>query len=202
MARRASKTPGASTEGELNLVPIMNLVVCLIPIVLLGASLVKVGVINVNTPRFGPLPTPCDGGCEAPLNLSVTIDPDGFALRASGADLATLMAEADLPPARVQPDATTPDRVLITRAADALDLAALYSALAAIKKAHPTETMMTVSAAPGTPWREVVATMDIARTRLEADTYATAEALATAAVRSGSPSERLLWPDVVLTVAQ
>jgi hypothetical protein len=44
----ARKKKGVSTDVEdLNLVPIMNLVVCLIPIILYGTVMVKVGVVNV-----------------------------------------------------------------------------------------------------------------------------------------------------------
>ena len=49
-----SKKKGIDDKLEdLNLVPIMNLVVCLIPMVLLGTALVKIGVLNVNAPNFG-----------------------------------------------------------------------------------------------------------------------------------------------------
>ena len=52
MAKRKKK--GAEEKiDDLNLVPIMNLVVCLIPIVLFGMSLVKIGVINVTLPKLG-----------------------------------------------------------------------------------------------------------------------------------------------------
>jgi biopolymer transport protein ExbD len=56
---------------DLNLVPIMNLVVVLIPVVLFGMSLVKIGVVNVNAPKFGMgQAAPADDD-KKPLNLTI-----------------------------------------------------------------------------------------------------------------------------------
>ena len=88
----ARKKKGVSTDVEdLNLVPIMNLVVCLIPIILYGTVLVKVGVVNVNAPKFGMgKATPSDDE-EKPLNLTLGIEETGFRLKAGGADINQLL---------------------------------------------------------------------------------------------------------------
>ena len=79
MARRKNKF--VETADELNLVPIMNLVLCLIPVVLFGTQLVKIGITNISAPKLGqskPNPNPDE---EKPLGLTVAIAKDGFAWR-------------------------------------------------------------------------------------------------------------------------
>ncbi len=192
MARTRPETE--PRPDELNLVPIMNLVVCLIPIVLLGTSLIQVGVVEVEAPRI------C-AGCHAthdgpPLGLTVTVAHGGFELRA--ADRVTLLtALMDL----LDPTIAEPEHVAIPRKGGALDFAGLYNALVLLKAERPAVTQVMVGADAGIPWREVVSTMDVARTRLAADHYDGPDALAAAATREGPPEDRLLFPSAMLTVA-
>ena len=78
----ARKKKTVSTEIEdLNLVPIMNLVVCLIPMVLVGMSLVKIGVINVNAPRFGMGQAEPSDDEDKPLGLTIAINTDAHSVK-------------------------------------------------------------------------------------------------------------------------
>lgn len=191
MARNRPSTDTDSRPEDLNLVPIMNLVVCLIPIVLLGTSLVQVGTIEVEPPRF------C-AGCQAapdtpPLGLDVRVTTAGFELRAD--DRVTLLtALMDL----LDPAVAEPEHVTIPRKDGALDFVGLYNALVLVKTERPEATQVRLGADEGVPWREVVTTMDVARTRLVADHYDTAEALARAGSREGPPEDRALFPGAML----
>ena len=168
----------ASEPGELDLVPLMNLVVCLVPLVLLGASLTPVGVIESQAPRFC---TQCQGGGDGPtLGLMVHLGRDAIQVRASG-DPALSEHPADL----------APD-----------DDAALYRLLADLKRRYPEETLVTVSADERVPYRRVVAALDTMRHQIDGP-VPDREALArgvTATDERGRP--RLLFPDVSFAVAR
>jgi len=174
---------------DLNLVPIMNLVVCLIPIILYGTVMVKVGVINVNAPQFGPNRTkPAEG---PPLNLSLGIGRDGFRLKASGVDVPKLLEEEGL---------SAVDG-FIPLQGERYDYAGLYSALMAVKTAHPDESLVTLSADPETHFNVIVKTIDSVRYQLEEEVYRDRALYAQAAIRKDDGKRALLWPDVVFTTA-
>lgn len=159
-----------------DLVPIMNLVVCLIPMVLLGASFTEVGVVDASPPRFGP----CGGFCLSHGDaVSVTV--------ALGAD------------GRIDVQAGEERAVIPPRPGGGLDRAALYNHMAALKAAHPHSTIVYLTADARTPYRAIIHAMDTMRNRLERDTYADPAALGRARVH---PDDPLLWPDVVLLAAR
>ncbi len=184
-----SKKKRAEDDGaeQLNLVPIMNLVVCLIPIILFGTVMVKVGVINVNAPKFGPhFGKKVEG---PPLNLALGIGDDGFRLKATGVDVPRLLAEEGLP----FTDGFIP------RTQGKYDFANLYTALMAIKVAYPGESVMNLSADPGTHFEVIVKTIDSVRYQLADEVYEDGELYAQAPIRREDGKRALLWPDVVFT---
>ena len=189
-----SPRPTGEKPDDLNLVPIMNLVVCLIPIVLLGTSLIQVGTIETEAPRIC---SSCGGGGdEEPLGLRITVGSDGFELQASDR-VALNTALMDLQ----DPTVADPQSVHLPRKGDALDFVGLYNALVQLKAERPDAASVFVSAGEGVPWREVVATLDVARHRLAEDHYADARALAAAQPRAGTAEARMLFPVASLTVA-
>ncbi len=135
MRRRRRKE---KTSGDLNLVPIMNLVVCLIPMVLLGMSMTKVGIVEVDAPAF------CCGNTspDPTLGLAVAVAEDGFRLKAAGADLAVTH---------------------VPMRGTKYDHEALHAALVAVKRQHPHESTVTLTAEPTTALFDVIATMDTMR---------------------------------------
>jgi len=187
MARKRKKTFDESGD-DLNLVPIMNLVVCLIPMVLYGMAMVKVGVVNVNQPRFDH-----DRGvaAEKPLRLTVAIADDGYRVTAAGATLPRL-AGAD--------DGSAP--LKIPKKDGGYDYVELYNTMVAIKKQFPKETIVNLTAERGTPFKFVLGTMDVMRVHLESDTYDDLAGFQSASVRFKDRNPDLLWPDVVFAVAQ
>ncbi|TVQ77932.1 MAG: hypothetical protein EA369_08135 [Bradymonadales bacterium] len=50
MRRRQDRGKRLETTGELNLIPVMNLFVCLIPFLLMSAAFVQLGAIDAETP--------------------------------------------------------------------------------------------------------------------------------------------------------
>lgn len=189
-AQRARAT--GESPADLNLVPIMNLVVCLIPIVLLGTSLIQVGTVDVEAPRIC---ASCGGAADTePLGLRITVGAEGFELRAHDR-VALHTALMDL----LDPTVAEPEHVAIPRKGEALDFVGLYNALVQVKTERPDAVTVSVNAGEGVPWKEVVATLDVARTRLGADHYDDAAALAAAHPRAAG--QDLLFPGATLMVA-
>ena len=67
--------------GELNLLPIMNMVCLLIPFLLMAAQFVQIGVIMVETPRLGRVPNPTNDPIKEGLNLALVVTDKGFYLK-------------------------------------------------------------------------------------------------------------------------
>ena len=208
MAKRKKKGVEDNIE-DLNLVPIMNLVVCLIPIVLFGMSLVKIGVINVNTPKFGMGQSAPSDDEKKPLGLTIAIGEDGFRLKATGADLNTILGVVPEAPANPE-DAAATSGVKIPKVKDQYDYLDLYAKLTSIKKQFTDESIVNLTADAKIHFKHVITTMDAIRYQLEKDSYSDIKAFADASrqyerkVVDGKEVEaaKLLWPDVVFAMAQ
>ncbi len=91
MAYRPSKRRKyAPAHVELNLFPVMNLLVVLIPLLLSTATFVKLGIIELNLPKVasGPLSQVAhEKEAQPSLDLTITITPKGFYLSTSRAVL-------------------------------------------------------------------------------------------------------------------
>lgn len=200
MARSKKKTISTEIE-DLNLVPIMNLVVCLIPMVLVGMSLVKIGVINVNAPRFGMGQAEPSDDEEKPLGLTIAIAEDGFRLTATGADINTELGETPAAPADPAAAVAQPG-VFIPKSGDVYNYTDLYNKLVTIKENHAKETIVNLTADAKIPFKYVIKVMDSIRFRLEQDKYDDAESFTAASPKIEAGQQELLWPDVVFAVAK
>lgn len=202
MARK-KKTIDTTIE-DLNLVPIMNLVVCLIPMVLVGMSLVKIGVINVNAPRFGMGQAEPSDDEEKPLGLTIAIAEDGFRLTATGADINTELGETPAAPAGDPAAAAGMPQpgVFIPKNGDIYNYTELYNKLVVLKDNHPDETIVNLTADAKIAFKFVIKVMDSLRFRLEANKYEDAESFTAASPKMESNQQVLLWPDVVFAVAK
>ncbi len=202
MSRRKKKTFDTSIE-DINLVPIMNMVMCLIPMVLLGMSLIKIGVVNVNAPKFGMGAATPDNSDEKPLNLTIAIAADGYRLTASGADINSLMGLPPIDP--LDPAAAAAAAAAgptIPKKGDSYDYISLYNKLVAIKKQFPNESVVNLTAERDTHFKYLIGAMDVMRVQLEADAYDDMDSFRDAAIKYEDSAPVLLWPDVVFAVAQ
>ncbi len=185
------------TDTELNLAPIMNMVVILIPLLLLSVVFLKVGVVNVSTPKLAPGPSsesPPDEG----LGLTVMVDEAGLTIAGREGVLRPL-------PGCPEPGPTVCAREIAAvddpeAAAAAHDWRALYNELAALKAAHPHETTVTIKAADDVPYAVIVRLMDVARFRLARDAYTDDAEFWTASYRDGGTGHAELFPDPVLAL--
>ncbi|MFH1436447.1 MAG: biopolymer transporter ExbD [Pseudomonadota bacterium] len=79
---RRKKT--SDKPGDPMLIPFMNMVCLLIPFLLLSATFVSYGMINVNAPHFIPGPVTGDESREKELNLTVFVTDRGITVSARG----------------------------------------------------------------------------------------------------------------------
>lgn len=169
---------------ELNLVPIMNMVMCLIPVILFGASTVKLGVIEVK---------PIMGGCHAqdgtrpleqPLNLSVEIEHEGIRLAASHPGFAEIVPEAQ----RFIPKGEA-------------ELMTLYNQLSALRTRYPDEGVFTITASPRVDFQRVVSVLDASRYKLELEQPSSPAAFARAQVKREEGRPLSLWDNPLFTTS-
>ncbi len=146
---------------ELNLTPIMGLMVLLIPMLLFLFNFFEVKVQAVAAPRLGSgAAKPQDGEEEKkPLNLTVHIGKNGFGIKVQD----ELSANENLTP--------IPKRVYDGFEGEDFDYPALYARLRGFKDKYKDEATINISADMDVPWQTVARTIDAARLQLEEPAY-------------------------------
>lgn len=211
-----------SVEQELNLAPIMNMVIILIPLLLLSIVFLKVGVINITAPKLsmGP-PSDTPPPEEEPLNLSVAVNDKGFRIAATGAVLPE-MPGCPVPGPTVCLDEQGVDvasqydkarkmmssgdvqggEAEMEKALAAYNWKELYNQLVRIKGQYKDETIINISADPDVPYAAIVRVMDVARFKLDKDSYGKSSEFWSAQYAKGGTGYEELFPDPVLSVVQ
>jgi biopolymer transport protein ExbD len=191
MARKPSERRHSKEKIEdLNLSPIMSILVILIPMLLYAFSFFEVKVQAVTAPRMGPSkPTKDKEEEEKPLNLTVLVTSKGFVVK----------QQAEL--------TSEPEKPIFKRSfnggAEEYDFPALYSRLMAKKKTYPDEITINIGAEMDIPWHIIARTIDCARVQLVQDSYEDLKAYSEAKVKSDSKGEAVdLFPAVVFVVAE
>lgn len=172
MAARKPSERRHSNEADtdLNLIPIMNLVLMLIPAILITAAFVTITVVNVSAPQIGGGAPPENPETpeKPPLNLTIVLTDQGFTIAGSGGVLGQEQADPDAQKGPTIPKTANGD----------YDWPALTKKLVEIKDAFPEETRVIINAEPDIVFESLVGTMDAARETTD---------------------HRLLFPDVVLS---
>ncbi len=237
MARRPRIPKTAPKEDGLNLAPIMNLVMILIPLLLLSVVFEQTGVINVSAPSMTLGTIPQEEITEPPLSLQIQVSTDGFTLNAegnrlppvegcptdsnTGATVCPQQSSDQIKRAlqeslalRERYEATGDQALLeasyqkLASAREGLGYRKLYNLLVDLKRKHPEETKVIVSAEPNVPFELLIATMDTARFRLESPRddghFADERAFKSAAYQDDvtGVSRAILFSDVSLAVVQ
>lgn len=187
-------------EVELNLAPIMNLVMILIPLLLLSVVFEQMGVINVSAPKLAvgpenPDTTPPE---KPPLQLTVAISFTGFTIAGEGSvlgpisgcpeggatvcvksgtnvqaklsEVRDLRARFDAAPSKANRAFINESDAKLQEAIAMYDWRQLYNMLVDIKKKFPDETVVNVAADATIPFEIVVKAMDVVRFKLEGGT--------------------------------
>lgn len=135
--RRTGKRRGPKPgEVELDLLPMMNVFIVLIPMLLTSAVFLKVTVIDTNVPSANAAP---EADSAENLSLAITIKDDYFVVEGKGIE----------------------SRVIARKDADAP--AKLAVALADVEAAHPDNQDVIIISEPKTRYQDIIAVMDVAR---------------------------------------
>ncbi len=222
----------AEEEQELNLAPIMNMVIILIPLLLLSVVFVKVAVINITAPKLSvgpPSDTPPEDE-EKPLNLTVTVAPNGFRIAAEGGVKGAIQGcPQDGPTVCLKQDKKidvaakfrqgreqiingniSEGEATLEEGLTAYNWRELYNQLSGLKQRFPDETVMNVAADPDVPFAAIVRLMDVARYQLKKEEYSKDQAFWDARYKKekvnveGQVKEKPsnLFSDPVLSIAQ
>lgn len=147
--------------NELNLVPIMGLIVILIPMVLFLYNFFEVKVQAVAAPRLGSAQQKKpEDDAKKPLNLTVHIGKNGFQIK----------IQEDL---MVEPIPPVAKRIFTGTPVEEYDYPALYNRLRIFKDnpAYEKENTINISADMDIPWQTVARTIDAARLKLAESSY-------------------------------
>lgn len=136
--RRSGRSFRSLIEADIEILPLMNLFIVLIPMLLLSAVFIEVSTVDMALPGEAN-DEELDKPKEDPLNLSVLIAPDAYVVEGRG-----MRARR------------------ISRATDDAHLA-LGEAIAEIARAHPDEKNVRILSMPTTRYGEIIAVMDISR---------------------------------------
>ncbi|MEL6348007.1 MAG: biopolymer transporter ExbD [Myxococcota bacterium] len=133
-------------ETSLNLLPVMNLVTILIPLLLMTSQLVQLAVLDSTQPAISDtvVPSPDPG-----FLLSLKVQPDGLVLGGSAEDL---IDEPVLSCAQGR-----------CQGVDSYPLEQLQAQLANIKSNHPDEQAIVLEPSGNIPYEVLIAVMDASR---------------------------------------
>lgn len=144
-----------SSEGEnVNLVPIMNLFVVLIPFLLMSAAFFHISVINASVPALKAEKTDL-AKTEDAVTMMVQVLPEGYRITASSDTLP-----------RSKLDAL---RAEVPRKGESLDLSGFSRQLLASKRQYPKSDTLILVPQASVLYEEIIQTMDAARQWEEAD---------------------------------
>lgn len=197
MARKPSERRNAQDgNDELDLTPIMSILVILIPVLLFAFSFFEVKVQAVSAPRLGTGKAKKKEDDKKPLNLTVIITSKGFVVK----------QQAEL--------TTAPEKPILLRqmtdsdgiAVDTYDYPTLYSRVMAKKLQYPEEKTINIGAEPHIPWKVVARTIDAVRSQLEKESYEKLAIYEKAMPKTKKEGELKvpvdLFPAVVFTVVE
>jgi len=153
-------------QDDLNLIPIMGVMIILIPMILFSYSFDQLKVQQVATPRVGAS-TPAAGAAKedekVPLKLAVHIGENGFKIKAN--EVFVDLSFPEIPKQKFQV-VVVPGQA--AQAVTDYDYPRLYSVLRDLKdqERFKDEDSIDVSAEMNIPWSVVAATIDAARVKL------------------------------------
>lgn len=160
----------AKLEAEdLNLIPIMNLMMTLIPFLLLGAAFYHIGVIPTSLPTHVPQGSPSHDKTKT-VTLNLQLEPDKLVMNATGqnvsdADLADMSLE--LPMKKVEKTIPGKDgKPGKKEMVDEYDLAALQKKLLEIKSQYPKSDTVIVLPEDGVKYQALVDVLDTTREQI------------------------------------
>jgi biopolymer transport protein ExbD len=145
MRRRRAQRKALKVNTDLKLMPLMNIIIALIPMLLLSAVFLEVKVIETSLPRDADASAAAAEPAVPPLDLAVHVRGDVYVIEGQGVSplLVPRRAGASAP--------------------DSTSAQLLSQALRAITASHPGTTEVRIVAEARTHYQEVISLMDVAR---------------------------------------
>lgn len=170
MARKPSSASHSDSGGneELNLSPIMALLVILIPMLLAMFNFFEVKVQAVAAPKLGTGKTSKTDPDKKPLNLTVLISKQGFLIKQQ--DELTDAQEKPIPRDTFEIEVVEATGTT-TKTVEDYDYPSLYTRLRAKKQRYPDETTINIAAEMDIPWHVIARTIDAARIELKDNSF-------------------------------
>lgn len=153
--RKAGELP------ELDLTPIMSILVILIPVLLFAFNFFQIKITEVQAPRSSAAPKKQKDDKEKPLNLTVIVTSKGFAVSQQSE-----LAEGGEAGENIKMLANPPEK------SDGYDYATLYNLLVKKKNTWKKEKTINIGAEMDIHWDTVARTLDATRVYLEKESYA------------------------------
>lgn len=157
-SKRKIRPKEEEEQGELNIIPYLDILMNLIIFILLSMTgLATFGILNVNAPNYGAAGDGSDKPDKPPLLLTVAISPKGFFLAATGGVL------PGSPEGEVAAPAGEGVPTVGKRADGSYDYDALNAKMKEIKGSFPAESKVIIAADKDIQYEVLVATMDALR---------------------------------------
>ncbi len=191
-SERSHSSESVSDTAEVNLAPVMSILVILIPVLLFTFTFFQVKIQPVSAPRLGSGHAQQTNKKKKPLNLTVLITSKGFVVKQQ-AELTT------------EPDKPIYKRMVTENGKHVMDYdyATLYDRLMAKKRQYPDETTINIGAEMTIPWHIIARTIDATRVQLQKDSYEEMAAYMKAKPKLDAQHRPLpLFPAVVFVVAE
>ena len=181
MARKPSdRSHRKEVDNELNLAPIMSILVILIPMLIFAFQFYEITVQTVKAPRLGTgKASQSETNEDPPLNLTVLIQPDGFLVKQQadtdiGEEPPLLkkkkftVCKAKKPQGSKawQPCPMVSNDDFHVRTVYEYDYPGLYSLIASKKQKYPQEDTINIGGDFEVPWHVVARTIDAVRIKL------------------------------------
>jgi biopolymer transport protein ExbD len=152
--RRLSAPLEGEKEGEINIVPFLDIITNVLMFVLATVAVTFTATIDVAPPKLGVRPPR-----EATLDLSVLVVNEGFSLKARGGNVAAGCGDVG-------------GGLAIPKREGEYDYDALQTCAAKLKASTPSfagDRSVTITANPQVPYQVVIATVDAVRTSRDGD---------------------------------
>ncbi len=144
-ARGRRRRKDLTVRTDLKLMPLMNIIIALIPMLLLSAVFLEVKVIETSLPRDADASAAAAEPAAPPLDLAVHVRKNAYVVEGQGVEPRVLPRRAG----SSTPDSTTMEQ--------------LTHVLRALAATHPGTTEVRIVADSRTHYQEVITLMDAAR---------------------------------------
>ena len=144
-ARGRRQRKPLTVNTDLKLMPLMNIIIALIPMLLLSAVFIEVKIIETSLPRDAEAATAAQAPLTPPLDLAVHVRADVYVIEGHGIEPLLIARRAG------------------TAAPDSVTALQLTRVLGSIVAAHPGTTDVRIVAEAHTHYQEVISLMDAAR---------------------------------------